>query len=145
MQIDREEEIKEFTQNYFETMFENIEDDAIVFPYPREEMNIILNRLAVLKYMQTIWDRAQHVHGSEVSFEDVVDIITTYYDMNYPYIDLPTGRILVVNTVSEFYRFANAIVHLVFTVGLHREPESSVNLNELVKGYQHQAPAHPGR
>lgn len=88
MDLDRHE-VEKFTEAYFQSIFELTPEN--VCPTPIDQRGIYLNKLAVIKFMQTIWDGVQKVHEKEIDFVDVMGVITTYYDINYPYMG-PLGR-----------------------------------------------------
>ena len=123
--LGRQEEVEKFTRAYFTRFLGTVGEETIVCTNPTDERSIYLNKLAVLKFMHTIWGDVQTVKGVSVKFENLVGVIKTYYDMNYPYVSLwDCGKVFGVDTVGEFSRFANAIAHIVFVAGVF-EPASS--------------------
>lgn len=152
MNLDRREEVDKFTYAYFQNHFELPDARTIVSPRPTDERSVSLNKLAVLKFMHTIWDEAQIVHGGHLrDFADAMHVISTYYDTNYPYLNLSDGGVYSVNTVADYSRFANAIAQIVFVVGYEwremthktssptQKAKSSATLNEIANSYSHHA------
>lgn len=144
MNLNRREEVDKFAHAYFQSVFELADAQTIVSPRPTDERSVSLNKLAVLKFMHTIWDEVQIVHGGhERDFADAMHVINTYYDTNYPYVDLSDSQVYTVNTVADYSRFANAIAEIVFVVGYDwreisspaQQAKSSATLNEIANAY----------
>ena len=142
MALSRERVVEKFTSAYFESFLEHVSMDTVVSPPPTDKHGVYANKLAVLKFMHTVWDEVQLVLGHEVHWNEVINVINTYYDLHYPYVDLTDGEVHGVDNVAEYARFGNRIASIVFAGDFgwrevpyrpSRQPRSSTVLEDLAK------------
>ena len=142
MALSREKVIEAFTSAYFESFLEHVSMGTVVSPPPTDKHGVYANKLAVLKFMHTVWDEVQLVLGHEVPWNVVINVINTYYDLHYPYVDLTDGEVHGVDNVAEYARFGNRIASIVFAGDFgwrevpyrpSSQPRSSTVLQDLAK------------
>lgn len=102
-----EESINSLLLTYFRA---HLEDDTLhmasrVFPRPTNSDVIVANQLAVRKCLSDNWQGIQDAYPCLYNFEYVLGEADFLYTIRYPYAEINTWNVRIVETVDDFVDF----------------------------------------
>lgn len=108
-----ESDIKQLMLNYFkgEMSDESLRMTSSVFSKPTDNRMIIINKLAVRRCLYDNWTKVKDVYPCLKDFRYIVGDLNLMYIIDFPYVDIKTNTIHVVETVEDFAQFTMCLVY----------------------------------
>lgn len=103
-----------------------------VFPEPENRGNILLNRLAVRLCLYKNWPGIQNSYPCLHDFEYVVGDADFLYTIRFPFIDLTTYKIRVVETVQDFVDFTFDFIQSLCIPTIHQSNKNCCGTREQI-------------